>query len=464
MINKVKDAIQKYGMLKKGECIIVAVSGGPDSIALLKVLALISEEYEITLITAHLNHGLRKEADYDEQLVLRISREMEITSESRKVHINSFRQETGRSIEDISREVRYQFLNDVAKKYHANKIALGHNLNDQIETVLMNVLRGSGSEGLKGMLPIRDSLYIRPLLGISRKKILSFIESHKIQYVTDASNTENLYLRNRIRNSLIPQLKKYNPNLEENLKNMAEIMRLEDDYMKTVSRAIISDWKIKADSSDISISISELRKHHEAVQNQVIKGLLRQSTPGGQGIGYAHIKAVTDLYSSEHPSGYRNLPHGIMVRREYDSLIISKGMKAKRKITRDIFDNMHYEVTFPGSVKIAELGKTLQSEFVKQPEDLRAVTQNVVFMDYDTVVPPVIIRTIKPGDRIQPLGMQGEKKIKSYFIDEKVPIDVRKQTLLLLDQKSVIWIVGRRLSERVKISEETRRVLKVEIV
>ncbi len=464
MINKVKDSIQKHCMLNKGECVIVAVSGGPDSVALLKVLALISKEYELTLITAHLNHGLRKEADDDEQLVLRISREMEITSESRKVDINSLRQGTGRSIEDIGREVRYQFLNDVARKYHAHKIALGHNLNDQIETVVMNVLRGSGSEGLKGMLPIRDSLYIRPLLSISREKILSFIESHKIQYVTDASNTESLYLRNRIRNSLIPQLKEYNPNLEENLQNMAEIMRLEDDYMKSMSRAIIPNWKIKAESSDITISISEFRKYHEAVQNQVIKGLLRQLTPGGQGIGYAHIKAVTDLYSSGHPSGYLDLPHGIMVRREYDSLIISKGIKAKRNITRDIFDNIHYEVAFPGSVNIAELGKILQSEFVKHPEDLRAVTKNIVFMDYDTVVPPVIIRTIKPGDRIQPLGMRGEKKIKNYFIDEKVPIDVRKQTLLLLDQVSVIWIVGRRLSERVKISEETRRVLKVEIV
>lgn len=156
------------------------------------------------------------------------------------------------------------------------------------------------------MLPARDSLYIRPLLAISRKEILSFIESHKIQYVIDASNTESLYLRNRIRNILIPQLKKYNPNLEESLNNMAEIMRLEDDYMKTVARTILSEWNIRPASDEIRIGISELKKYHEAIQNQVIKDLLRQLTPNGQGIGYAHIKAVIDMCTSNYPSGQLN--------------------------------------------------------------------------------------------------------------------------------------------------------------
>ena len=464
MINKVKNAIQKHGMLDKGERVIVAVSGGPDSIALLKVLAMISEEYGLTLITAHLNHGLRKEADDEEQFVRRVSREMGITLESKKSDINSLKKGTGRSIEDISREVRYRFLNEAARKHDAHTIALGHNLNDQIETVLMNFLRGSGSEGLKGMLPARDSLYIRPLLGISRREILSFIEFHKIQYVTDASNTESLYLRNRIRHSLIPQLKKYNQNLEKSLYNMAELMRLEGDYMKTVVHTILSEWNIMQARDEVRISISALGKYHEAVQNQVVKELLRKLTPGGQGIGYAHIKAVMDLCFSDHPSGYLDLPHTIVIRRAYDSLIISAGMKSKQRITYEKHDEIHYEVTFPGSVHIVELGKTLRSEFVKNHDGVHTVDQNAVFMDYERIITPVIIRTVKPGDRIQPLGMKGTKKIKSYFIDEKVPLNVRKETLLLLDQESVIWIAGMRLSERVKISDKTRRVLKVEIV
>jgi tRNA(Ile)-lysidine synthase len=464
MIHKVKNAIQKHGMLDKGERVIVAVSGGPDSVTLLKVLAMFTEEYGLTLITAHLNHGLRKEACDEEQFVRSISEDMGIAFECRSVDINSLRKGTGKSIEDISREVRYQFLNEVVRKRHAQKIALGHNLNDQIETVLINFLRGSGPEGLKGMMPVRDSLYIRPLLCISSQEILSFIESHKMQYVTDASNTESVYLRNRIRHSLIPQLKKYNPNLEKSLNNMAKLMCLQDEYMKTVAHTILSEWNIIQARDEVRISISALRMYHEAVQNQVVKELLRKMTPDGQGIGYAHIKAVVDLCFSDHPGGYVDLPHAIVVRRAYDSLIISRGMKSKQRSIYEKRDEIHYEVTFPGSVYIVELGKTLHSEFVKHPDGIYQGGQNTVFMDYDRIIAPVIIRTAKPGDRIQPLGMRGTKKIKSYFIDEKVPINVRNETLLLLDQESVIWIAGMRLSERVKISNKTRRVLKVEIV
>ena len=461
MINKVKNAIQKHGMLRKGERVIVAISGGPDSIALLKVLAMISEEYDLALVTAHLNHGLRREADDEEQFVRRISREMGIIVESAKADINSLKKGTGRSLEDIGREVRYRFLSEAAGKHNAHAIALGHTLNDQIETVLMNFLRGSGTEGLKGMLPARDSLYIRPLLSISRKEILSFIEFHTLQYVTDASNTENLYLRNRIRHTLMPQLKKYNPNLGKSLNNMAEIMRLEDDYMKTIAHAIISEWNIVMGRDEIMISVTALRKYHEAVKNRIVKEMLRQLTPNGQGIGYAHIKAVMDLCISDHPSGYLHLPHSIVVRREYDSLVLSKGKQSGMCGKQE---EIFYGVAIPGSVHVVELGKTLQFEFVKDHGRIYTGGQNAVFMDYDGIVAPVIIRTVKPGDRIQPLGMQGTKKIKSYFIDEKVPLNVRKNTLLLLDRESVIWIAGMRLSERVKITDKTRRILKVEIV
>ena len=233
MIKEVGKTIKKQNMLEAGERVVVAVSGGPDSVALLKVLDMLSREYKLTLIAAHLNHGLRDEADSEEQFVRKLSNEMGITFESKKADIISYRKGSGKCVEDISRDVRYDFLNDVAKRQNAQKIALGHHLNDQVETVLMNFLRGSGPDGLKGMLPVRDSLYIRPLLGVSRKKILSFLESRKISYMTDTSNTESHYLRNRIRHLLIPQLEmQYNPHLYYSLANMAEIMRLENDYIE----------------------------------------------------------------------------------------------------------------------------------------------------------------------------------------------------------------------------------------
>ena len=466
MIRKVKESIKKYHMLEPGDSVVVAVSGGPDSIALLKVLETISDEYELTLITAHLNHGLRVEADREAQFVRDVSKEMGIKFECKAVDINLLRKGTGKSIEDISRDVRYHFLNDVAKRHHAHKIALGHHLNDQVETVLINFLRGSGSGGLKGMLPARDSLYIRPLLQVNKTEILSYLEFHKIQFVRDMSNTEDIYLRNRIRHLLIPELKtKYNPKLEESLCIMAEIMRMEDDYMKTITDKILSEWGAEPDSNDeVMIRISKLRIYHEAIQRRIIKNILRRSTPNSKGIGYTHIKAVQDLAYSNYPSGHLNLPYNIVARREYDFLFFTRGRKFERNIVKEKCDQVFYEVTLPGSVNIAESGKIIKFDFVDPPVQAKSNRQYIVFMDYDKINLPLIIRAGKPGDRIQPLGMRGTKKIKSFFIDEKIPLNRRKDVPLLLDKESVIWIAGMRISERVKITEKTRRILKVEIV
>jgi len=466
MIKKVKEAIKKYRMLEPGDIVVVAVSGGPDSLALLKVLEMLSIEYRLTLIAAHLNHGLRLEADQEAQFVHEISKKMGIEFECKTVDINFLRKGTGKSIEDIGRDERYLFLNDVAKRHHAHKIALGHNLSDQVETVLINFLRGSGPGGLKGMLPVRDSLYIRPLLYINRTEILSFLEFHKIQFLRDRSNTEDIYLRNRIRHLLIPELKaKYNPKLDEKLSIMAEIMRVEDDYMETLIGKILSEWGSEPDNNDeVRIRISELRKYHEAVQKRIIKNILRRSTPNSQGMGYAHIKAVQDLAYSNDPSGHLNLPYNAVVRREYDFLFFSRGIRFEGDIVKKKCDQIFYEVTLPGSVNIAELGKRMIFDLIKPPVQIKSSEKNTVYMDYDKILLPMIIRTGKPGDSIQLLGMKGTKKIKSYFIDGKIPLNRRKDIPLLVDQESVIWITGMRISERVKITEKTRRILKVEIV
>ena len=465
MMKEVRKTIKKQNMLEAGERVVVAVSGGPDSVALLKILEMLSREYKLTLIAAHLNHGLRDEADSEEQFVCELSNEMGITFESKKADIISYRKGSGKCVEDISRDVRYDFLNDVAKRQNAQKIALGHHLNDQVETVLMNFLRGSGPDGLKGMLPVRDSLYIRPLLGVSRKKILSFLESRKISYMTDTSNTESHYLRNRIRHLLIPQLEmQYNPHLYYSLANMAEIMRLENDYIENETDIAMSVSFVGVAEDKVKINIPKLLEYHKAIQWRVVKEILQRSTPHSKGIEYAHIKAVMELTYHNRPSGHLNLPYGIVVRREYDSLSIEKEGNFKKNTPCEKFDHLYYEVTIPGTVKIDELERIMKFDFVDYPTGINTNIQNIAYMDYDKIVGPMIIRTTKPGDRIKPLGMRGTKKIKSYFIDEKISITSRKMIPLLLDQESVLWIAGMRMSERVKITKKTINFLRVEIV
>jgi tRNA(Ile)-lysidine synthase len=465
MIRKIKEAIEKNHLLEQGEKVVVAVSGGSDSVALLKVLEMLSDEYRLSLIVAHINHGLRENAAFEEQFVRGITADMRVVFECKSLDITSLRKGTGKCIEEISREVRYDFLNDVANKHGAQKIALGHNSNDQTETVLMNFLRGSGPTGLKGMLPARDSVYIRPLLCVTRNEIISFLEFHGLPFVTDASNTDPAYLRNRIRHSLIPELKaRYNPKLEESMKSMAEIMRVEDDYMKGVTGKILSEWGTAAAHGEISISIPDLVKYHQAIQRRIMKHLLERLTTNSQGIGQTHIKAALNLVYSDHPGAYVNLPCNIEVRREYNALVIFKREKGEKEIVKKRCNDLRYEVTLPGSVKMAELGKTMIFEFVESPIDIKSNGRETAFIDYDRISLPLVIRTVRPGDRIQPLGMKGMKKIKSVFIDEKIPLCQRKGIPLLLDQEAVLWIAGLRLSERVKITEKTRHILKVEFV
>jgi tRNA(Ile)-lysidine synthase len=470
MIEKVKKAIQEHSMLGMGDRVVVAVSGGPDSVALLKVLEMVSGDYGLTLISAHLHHGIRgEEADRDEQFVKQLSQDMSLAFVSDRIHVPVLKKGTGKSIEEIGREERYWFLKDVAEKHGAQKIALGHHLHDQAETVIMNLLRGSGAEGLRGMLPVRDGMFIRPLLGIRRKEILDFLEERQIPYMLDPSNDSNVYLRNRIRHRLIPELKEqFNPNLEESLGSMSEILRLEDDYMKIVTGGILTELGVKLCDKEIRIKISDLRIHHPAIQNRMIKTFLEQFSPSGKGIGSIHVKAVINLSDSKKPGGRVNLPYGIHVWREYDCLcfgrqkkesIGSHAMNANEKL-----EELFYTVSIPDTIRIHELGKTMSFDLVQPPKESVSDVPNIAYMDYDKIAPPLVVRTIRPGDRIQPLGMEGTKKLKSYFIDRKVPRGKRREIPLLVDGESVIWIAGMRLNERVKITNKSRKILKVEIV
>jgi tRNA(Ile)-lysidine synthase len=465
MLKKVRENITKHHMIQTGDRVIVAVSGGPDSVALLKALELLSPEYRMTLVAAHLNHGLRGEdASRDEEFVKQLCREMGIECECRTADIASLSRGSGRSLEDLSREVRYDFLADVAGNYRADKIALGHNLHDQVETVIMNFLRGSGPGGLRGILPVREFIYVRPLFNVRRDEIITFLEAHGMTFMSDSSNVETYYLRNRIRNELIPELTQhYNPNLEHTLFATSEIMRLENDYMTAVTDKILSGWAVGHAEGGIRIRISALRSHHEALRNRIIQSLLHRFTPPGKGVGFTHIKSVLHLTSGNDPNALLKLPYGIDVRREYDWLVMKK-REFHREAEPVVSSRLHYDVEVPGIVGMEELGRSMRFSLVDPPVDAKSVTKDTMYMDYEKVALPLKVRTVKPGDRIQPLGMEGSRKVKSYFIDLKIPRHLRTRIPLVLDSESVLWIAGVRMSERVKITDETRKILKIEFI
>jgi tRNA(Ile)-lysidine synthase len=336
MLKRIRKTITDCSLLERGDHLLVAVSGGPDSVALLRAMVLLSSEYDLQLTTAHLNHGLRgAEAQREEEFVRRLCADMGIVCICKTIDIRMRQKGSGMSLEEIGREERYRYLDETAKTCGARKIATGHHRDDQAETVLINLLRGCGPEGLKGIPPARDGRIIRPLLHVGRAEILEFLDREALSYMTDSSNRSPLFLRNRIRHELIPELAlRYNPEIVEALSHTAEIIRQEDDYLQAVVRQILSRWGILPGAAEIRFPLAALLDLHKALQGRVIKCLLEAASLPGYGIAYRHIEAVLAFACKpRRRKASLDLPGLIRVEREGELLKI--GRVSSRPVRRD---------------------------------------------------------------------------------------------------------------------------------
>jgi tRNA(Ile)-lysidine synthase len=457
MIKKIKQTIKKYDLLEKGERVIVALSGGPDSTALLTVLAPIAQELDLSLIIAHFNHGLRGAESYEDENFSRdLSEKMGLAFVSGKM--DQIKGKKGISPEDFYRRQRYDFLNKIFEDYQAQKIALGHNLQDQAETVLLNLLRGSGLEGLKGFLPMRDGKFIRPLIEISRQEIISFLNEAGIPYRHDSSNKNKIYLRNQIRSELIPYLKeKFNPKIEENLVQMAEILRSEDEFIRRHVVHALKSSVIERQQDRILLKIADINKLHPAIRWRLFKTLLESLSPAKNGFSFIHIKSLDNLAQKCESGKIIVLPLGIEARREYNNLILERKKVCSKQMKYE------YTMNIPGSLYVKERKLTISSELATK-ENIDFSRKNQVYLDLDKIQQPMVIRNRRNGDWFQPLGMQGRQKIKTFFIDHKMPRCERNEIILLVDRLSIIWIENMHLNDRVKITAETKNVLKLDIV
>jgi tRNA(Ile)-lysidine synthase len=475
MIHKVEKTIRKYQMLQTHDRVIVAVSGGPDSVALLHIIIALAEKFRTAICMAYLNHGLRgEESVREESFVKQLGERLSVPVVCKSVDIIAVQKDRGRgmSIEEVGRQERYQFLYETASKFDAQKIALGHHLNDQCETVMINLIRGSGVEGLKGILPIRNGKIIRPLIDCTKDEILTYLENVGLPFVHDLSNAEDIYLRNRIRNHLIPEIKSiYNPSFENSLHHMADLMRIDNDFISTKTNKAMAEMRLDQSSHEYTIKIPDLLSYHEAIQNRVIKNVFLSFSTTKTGIAYVHITAFRNLILGDNLKASLNLPFGIKVQREGDIVSI---LYKPRYIENDNIDSQesnkfffqYDHVPVPGKININELGIMINfSIFEGTVADAPNVKKSKsAYMDYDKIFFPLMVRSIKPGDRIIPLGMKGTQKLKSIFINEKVPANMRYKIPILADAMSIIWVAGIRLSEHVKITDKTRNIIKAEIV
>jgi tRNA(Ile)-lysidine synthase len=454
LLSHIKDTIKKYNMISGGDHVLIALSAGADSSCLLSALDMIKPELDITLSAAYVDHGLRPDEIPEEIEFCRdICASFHVPVNIRSINVKKYILQTGLGKQEAARELRYNALNEIASETGANKIALAHNANDQAETVLIRLIRGSGAAGLSGIPPVRGNI-IRPLIETDRKDIETFLEKQGIGYMTDSSNLRYDYLRNKIRHHIFPELKKINSDIVNTLSRTADIFRDEERHFEVIVTKTMMRLISRKSDKFIELFLSPL----EFLDKVILRRALRRSVDavaGLRGIGFIHIEEIISLIKSGKAGDRIYLPGKIRVIRDYSTLKITSDEPAELT-TYNIEKQGEFPIQEASIVLILSL---LPSEGLSQYGD----GKSLAFIDADKISFPLTLRKRRSGDYFYPFGFGKKKKLQDFFVDEKIPRDERDAVPLLTSGGDVVWVVGKRLDDRFKVDIRTKRVLKCEI-
>lgn len=448
-----KVLLQPPFSLKRGERLLVAVSGGPDSMALLHALHQISESYDWDLSAIHVNHQLRgEESDQDEYYVRQFCEQRGIELEVCRVDVNEAKKKWRTGIEESARRLRYEVFRKFALKKRG-KILLAHHADDQVETILWNIIRGTGSTGLRGMKQVRNEdgvWYLRPLLSFDRAEIEKYCEQEKMNPRIDSSNFSKQFTRNRIRLELIPLLSEFNPRFKEGMIELSEVIREEDKYLQQLEREAYHHTVRITVNGDYELDIKRFNQLSVALQRRVVKLILGYlCKQEGRSIhSFQAIERVRNLAQESHPSKEIMLGEGIVARRVYQKLQLVKRFHMAPIVP--------VELSVPGEREFS-LGtiRAYISEQLHMPTD-----KNTAVFDWEQLREGVLrIRSRRDGDRISFLGRMGSKKVKEVLIEEKVPKSLRSSYPLITIDQEILWLPGLRRSGLAPVSEMTRSFL-----
>lgn len=445
-------------MLNMGDKVIVAVSGGPDSICLLHILHTLKGKFNLELIAAHVNHCLRgEEADKDEKYVEEYCKSKGIQYFSKRVDINRLALEKNMSSESAGREARYEFFHQLMEMHSADKIALAHNANDQAETVLMRMMRGTGIEGLVGIKPVRENIFIRPLINITRGEIEKYCNENNLEPRIDKTNLENIYTRNKVRLELIPYIKEnFNEDIVNTLNRLSQTVSIDNDYLEYISE---QSYKKYCDKNYEKVIIDkDAFKEHEAVITRVIRRALLSLKGNLYNFEKVHIYDI--IHVQNNATGKKViLPQNIIAQNNYGNI----ELYIKEENEKVCLDK-EYTFEINSSQVIEKLNMVVTLNILKNKEKINVKEQTYVkYFDFDKINGEIILRKRRDGDRFTPLGMRGSKKLKDLFIDLKIPQTERDSIPLICFGEDIAWIVGYRLSDKFKITKDTKNILEIKI-
>ncbi len=435
--------------------VIVAFSGGVDSTALIHILSSLKGELNIKLYAAHLNHRIRKrDSDLDAAFARRTAKKLGIPCIVEELDVPSFAKQNKLNLEDAARRARYEFLERAAAKVGAGRIAVAHNADDNIETFLMRLIRGTGMKGLEGIPPVRDKI-IRPMIGLFRSEIEEYLRSKKIAPRIDKTNYETKYLRNRIRRSLIPALVSYNRNIKELLLQTISAANVIQGFVEIKAREALKGMILLKSAGEIRLDIKKLLDTDPALNGEVLRFAIEHVKKDLVDISFVHIEDILGQLRKKRaeidlPGVYVHINRGIL----------SITNTRPSKIQDHPF--MH-RLEIPGEVRDEDKGFIIEADVLPSvtASALRAKDPYRAYLDYDKISKPLIVRNRIPGDVFSPFGLKGSKKLQDIFVDEKIDIDKRGSIPVIEDGKRIVWVVGYRMSEDAKVTPGTKKVVKL---
>lgn len=482
MLKRLRADIERGALLDRGQRVVMAISGGPDSMAMLGMMVELNRTDALgwTLHVAHLNHQIRgTHAEADADFVAAQAKAFELPCTIEREDIPALAAESKRSIEETGRFRRYAFLERVCLRTESGAVAVAHHADDNAETVLHHIIRGTGLRGLSGMpasRPIRlgsDVKLVRPILGFHRAELAAYLSQTGVPFCRDHTNESDEHTRNRLRNRLLPMLREeFNPQVSEALLRLAEQAEWFEEYLEATAARTFETLIVSRTDRELALNVDTLLKKSPIIQTELIRRAIMifwtESSYRGEWVDreikeltFGNLRAVIDLAADPHSGKKLSLPGDMVVTRQYRRLVFSLQGERPRETTA-----AEVTVACPGRTALPMRRMEIVTEVVDFNYDdwpglRQAKPKNQEWLDFDPLRLPLVVRSKKAGERFWPLGAPGSKKLSDYFIDAKVPPEQRDQAAILCDQLGPVWVIGHRIDERARLHRNTRRALRV---
>ena len=451
VVDRVTKTIDENRLLKRGDSVLIALSGGPDSVALLHLLNCLKDKYRIKLAAAHLNHGIRPEASEERMFCRNLCRKLKVKFHSKKMNIPKLAEKERLTLEEAGRKARYEYFQCLCERFGYTKIATGHTSDDSVETVIFNIARGSGLRGLSGIAPRRGNI-IRPLIEIEKKEILELLDDQQIAYVLDSSNLSLGYARNRIRRKILPELEKLNPSAKQNILRLAKNAAEEIEFIDLTVVSVYEKAVLKAGKSKIVLDLTRLKDYDLNVKKKVV------SEAYGRLSGRFYRPPSKTISRAGKVLGGRNgakapLGHDIWIDKSQNQIcVFRKGIRRQK-----------FKLAIPGITKIQYLDRYFESKILKRSQVKKLKTATDVALLDNAKMKNVSVRFWKNGDRIRPFGMSGSKLLSDIFTDRKISSFERQEIPLVTSNGNIAWVAGVMISDDFKVGMGTKEILRIRL-